>query len=141
MNEQTFQNEEFLDETAKLEKDNGQAFGDLARLFCHCLKWKHQPSYQEYSWVRSVKVAIKDLNKLVQRTNTRNYIIENISAAFDQGILDMVKETKILIADDQEARSEICFLTAVLSESYMKSWMSKYANPNKPDFLSKWIPT
>lgn len=138
MEKEFVKDQDILNE-GKLLKDKTIAFEAAERLFWHCLKWKHQKSHQEADWVSTVKESIKILNNKTQNTNIKNYVSTNLNIAFDRGLDDVYNETGVYIKSDEEARSEICYLSAVLSAQYIKSWMSKYKNPNKPDFLSKWI--
>jgi hypothetical protein len=77
----------------------------LTVLLMHLLKCQYQPEKLSKSWIATIKVQRKEINKLIeQNPSLKPYIPEAIESAFEQARIDAGEETGI----DLDVFPEIC---------------------------------
>jgi hypothetical protein len=84
---------EYLKDMAK--RDFREVFSRLVVLWCHLLKWEHQPDRRSGSWRGTIREQRRELRQLLESGTLRNYAESILSDVYEEARRQAADETEL----------------------------------------------
>ena len=84
---------EYLKDMAK--RDLREVFSRLVVLWCHLLKWEHQPERRSGSWRGSIRAQRRELRKLLESGTLRNHAETVLAETYEEARRQAADETEL----------------------------------------------